>query len=399
MPFSRPNEDRVNRPASNPMARDTPVLLNTAGEVEAEIKSRRHNLIEGFSMLMAILVCLWWVAYPFGVLMGVGVADALSRLALWAGAIFVLLVSPRMHGDTPESRGLGNPMWVWRALAHGAPLRRLGLALLLGGLTLCLAMFLYANAPDAGKFLLGLPREIALAAKLNAGGSVLLFIFCLGVSAFWTVVVIRYDNFISALTVAGKMLSVLLPVILIFAFLCNGPAPFGAIDLRECGLSGVGYIFWGAIQQLLFCGYFGTRLRKGFAPGDRGNRRVRRLSVAILNGSFFGLIHINSWSLVVATWILGTFLSWAFMEDRARNLFALGIVHGVLGTCTSCFFNGAHGFHIRMRVGPWWMSEFDPMTAAVSSIVIVGLAVFLYRIARARSPEDDPSCCAAKSSG
>lgn len=373
------------------------MLLNTAGEAEPEKKSRRHNLIEGLAMLMAILVCLWWIAYPFGVLMGVGAADALSRLALWAGAIFVLLVSPRVHGDTPESRGLGNPMWVWRAVAHGAPRRRLGFALLLGGLTLCLAIFLYANAPDAGKFLLGVPREVALAAKLGAGGSVLLFTICLGVSVFWTAVVIRYDNFISALTVAGKMLAVLLPVILIFALACNGPAAFAAIDMRERGLSAIGYVFWGAIQQLLFCGYFGTRLRKGFAPAEGRQRWMRRLFVAILNGSFFGLIHINSWSLVVATWILGTFLSWVFMEDRARNLFALGIVHGVLGTCTSCFFNGAHGFHIRMRVGPWWMSEFDPMTVAVSSTIIVGLAVFLYLIARPRSPEKDPRCSAAQS--
>ena len=101
--------------------------------------------------------------------------------------------------------------------------------------------------------------------------------------------------------------------------------------------------------------------------------------MALLTGSFFGLIHINSWLLVAATWVLGSFLSWCFMQDRYRNLFALGAVHGVLGTCLGWLFHKGKGLHISLRVGPWWMRDyFDPVTLVVSSAVIVGLAVFLF---------------------
>ncbi|HPA19138.1 MAG TPA: CPBP family glutamic-type intramembrane protease [Verrucomicrobiae bacterium] len=367
-------------------------LPNTAGEPERERKSRQYNLIEGIGVMIIILVSLWWIAYPFGVLMGWRAADAVSRSILGGLFPFVLLISPWLHGDTAASRGLGSPRWVWRVMTLGHGRRRLGFALLIGALTLLMTIALYRNAPGAARFLLGIPPEIVLAARESDGGRALSFLACLLLGALWTTCVFRYDNFLSALAVAGKILAALLPVILILALAFNGTAAFTGLDVRAHGRGALGYVFWGAIQQLLFCGYFGTRLRKGFAPADEpGTFPWRRLLVAVLNGLFFGLIHINSWSLVVATWILGTFLSWAFMEDRGRNLFALGIVHGVLGSCTSWLFSRTQELHVRMRVGPWWMSPPpDPVTLAVASIIIVGLCVFVLAVLRGRRRGEDP---------
>ena len=67
----------------------------------------------------------------------------------------------------------------------------------------------------------------------------------------------------------------------------------------------------------------------------------KRLLVATLSGSCFGLIHINSYGLVMVTFLLGIFLTYVFMKDINRNLVALGFIHGLLGSSFSIFFS--HG--------------------------------------------------------
>ncbi|HMF32307.1 MAG TPA: CPBP family intramembrane glutamic endopeptidase [Candidatus Lokiarchaeia archaeon] len=85
-----------------------------------------------------------------------------------------------------------------------------------------------------------------------------------------------------------------------------------------------GYFFWGWAQQFIFLGYFNTLFTKGIK-----NKKVR----SIINGVFFGLIHIPSWGLVTLTIILGVIFSWQFSEHR--NLFAFGLIHGFGGTMAS----------------------------------------------------------------
>jgi hypothetical protein len=202
----------------------------------------------------------------------------------------------------------------------------------------------------------------------------------------------------------------------------------------------VGYFFWGCFQQLFFCAWCGTRLRKAFppsaaprlVPGKKQRLRVtlfsglaaaivlapagwlsvrslygsgaaslrllawfgsfsflagalwgwfycrdrKRLLVATLTGSFFGLIHIDSYGLVVVTWILGTILAWLAMEDRYRNLAVFGFMHGLLGTTFGNLFNVAQAGVLRVgyRVGPWNVQDQTPWVLVVP---LVCLAAYL----------------------
>ena len=98
--------------------------------------------------------------------------------------------------------------------------------------------------------------------------------------------------------------------------------------------------------------------------------------VAILNGSFFGLLHIPSWYLLAVTWFLGIFLSYVFMEDKNRNLVALGFIHGVLGSMLGWLFSSSEaegGLDIEMSVGPWNVEYLD-----VSIFIVVGVLVALF---------------------
>jgi hypothetical protein len=84
-------------------------------------------------------------------------------------------------------------------------------------------------------------------------------------------------------------------------------------------------------------------------------RDKRRLLVATLAGSFFGLIHIDSYGLVLVTFGLGTVLAYVFMEDRFRNLSALALIHGFLGSTFGKLFRSeaAGSLRVNYRVGPW----------------------------------------------
>src|SRR5678816_2462857 len=88
-------------------------------------------------------------------------------------------------------------------------------------------------------------------------------------------------------------------------------------------------------------------------------RDKKRMLVATLSGSFFGLIHIDSYGLVLVTFGLGTILAWVFMEDRYRNLSALGFIHGFLGSTFGKLFKGSAAGVLRVdyRVGPWSVDD------------------------------------------
>ena len=105
--------------------------------------------------------------------------------------------------------------------------------------------------------------------------------------------------------------------------------------------------------------------------------------VAMLNGLFFGLLHIPSWYLVGITWLLGVFLSYAFMKDENRNLVALGFIHGLLGSMLGWLFSSGSGedggLEVEMSVGPWSVDYFDITIFIVVGILItVFIAAILY---------------------
>ncbi len=369
------------------------MLQNVAGEFEREARSRRANLVEALVVMFILLATLWCLAYPLGVLMSLPEARTASRILIAALFCFVLLLSPLLHRDSLSSRGLGSPLMLLRGLRRRTLPKRLGVAGSILAAAAVLTFELYRNAAGTTRFVFAIEPAVTFHLQQTLGGRWVLLLACAALSLFWVTCIIRYDNFWPALKAALGVLAVLLPFTLLVAWAANGEAAFTRARplnlLRDC----LGYIFWGAVQQLVFSSYFGTRLRKSFAPAYQPRTWAwKRLGVALLNGSFFGLVHINSWLLVGFTSVLGTFISWLFMQDRYRNLQALGLVHGVLGTCIMWLFSRQQdALSIRLRVGPWAMPHRpDWVTLSVVGALLLALCLTLlllsqsHRFARQR---------------
>lgn len=85
-----------------------------------------------------------------------------------------------------------------------------------------------------------------------------------------------------------------------------------------------GYCVWGLFQQYVLHGYFTNRLTRVI----RGPASM--WAVPLLAGVCFAGAHALNWYLMLVTFITGI-LS-ALIYVRSRNLFFLGIAHGVVGT-------------------------------------------------------------------
>ncbi len=357
-------------------------ISNTAGEFEREAKSRRFNVIEPFAMMTYCLVLLWFVQYPFGVLMKIEAANTITTVLLTLGALYLLFVSPRIHRDTLASWGLGDPVALWRLVREGAIARRMAYGVAVALVWGALAFFFYYEWHEVAKFLFSMKRETALAMKQTAVGKAAILVLGIAMAGAFATCVIRYDNFVSALGTALKIILVLGAGLYLMAVAVSGAEAFADFRPSKFALDVFGYIFWGALQQLLFSSYFGTRFRKGFAPAaDPSEMAKKRFWVAMLNGSFFGLIHINSWGLVAGTWLLGFVLSWVFMQERNRNLIALGFIHGFLGSSVGWLFSAekAGKAAISMGVGPTHMHGFDwPTVLVVVSLIFSFIGFIVY---------------------
>ncbi len=340
--------------------------------------------MEALLVMLVLLATLWGLAYP-AVLTALPLAEAASRILIAALFLFALFISPWLHRDSLGSRGLGSPAALVRMMRRCT----LGKRLALGGFVIAaatvLTMELYRNATGTTRFVLGIEPAVTINLQRTLGGKAVLLALCGLLSLVWFTCIVRYDNWRTALRAAPGILALLLPITFLVAWAANGPAAFSQARPLNLVRNGLGYIFWGAIQQLIFCSYFGTRLRKGFAPANRPQHRAwKRLGVAVLNGLFFGVVHINSWLLVGFAWVLGICLAWAFMEERYRNLQALGLVHGVLGTCIIALFDKTgDAVTIRLRVGPWGMShQWDLTTVAAIGMLVLGLLIALLLVVR-----------------
>lgn len=356
-------------------------LANTSGELEQETKSRKYNAIEFFGAMILVLSVLWLFAYPLGVLMGIEIVNTISYIILGIAAIW-LLVSPLVHKDEFSGWGLGNPKALYTNIKNSKNPKKIALisivVLLIVGLTAALNIFWVEVAG-----FLQISENQALEFQQSAIGPVVIIAGGVAVSFLFATVLLRYDNFLSALKTALKVIGVLAALMIVCALLINGLAVFLSFDPASFALNFFGYIFWGAIQQLLFSSYFGTRVRKGFAPAEEPQYvRERRFWISLLNGFFFGLLHIPSWELMLITWLLGVFLSYVFMEDKNRNLIALGVIHGLLGSMLGWLFASpeAEGLNVEMSVGPWSVDYFDPMIFIVVGIIIAGFSAAIIYI-------------------
>lgn len=420
---------------------DVPLLVNTAGEEEREAFSRRANAIEGLAVMTFVLVVLWPVAFHFGVLRGYDIVNTVTNVLLVFGGAYLLLVAPVLHKDTRESWGLGNPRTLWRMLWTGPLPQRIALAAILLAVFAVLNYANYVNWERVLHFL-GFRGSVLVGFTSQYPGRLLTLLFGAVASGGILLFAVRYDNFLTAFRTALVIACPLLALIFLAAWLQRGPEAFARLHLVPWVLGVFGYVFWGFIQQLLFSAYFGTRFRKGFAPAPPaplpplkrrimkslliganiafaayllslvglgiayGTRSIeiaipiavgvaafpfgvlygyylcrdaKRLLVATLTGACFGLIHIDSYFLVAVTFGLGIPLSYVFMEDRKRNLVALGFVHGLLGSTFGALFSkGQSGLlEVDYGVGPW---NIEHPTYGAMIIPLLCIAAFLVLI-------------------
>lgn len=412
-----------------------PSLLNTAGEPEREARSRRWNAVEALGLASLAFFCAWPLAYGWGVLGGNRWVREAAAAPLYGIMLFAFVVSPWLHRDTAESWGLGNPRRLWRAVREGPAWRRAGLVAVVSALLAGFVWLAFAQWPQVVRAL----RLPAAALRWPETGPGTVAVLGMGAVLALPLVTcaIRYDNFLPALLTAVKVSAALVAFGLAAAIAQRGWPVVEAFDLRRYAVNVAGYFLWGWFQQLFFCAWFGTRLRKAFGPaplprpvlraaarlrlalvaglvgaatlGPAGwlwlrsqygagpvtpgllaglagfsfpigaawgwayGRDRRRLLVATLSSSFFGLTHIESYGLVLVTWVMGAILAWVFMEDRKRNIAALGLIHGCLGTTFGMLFNGPQAGVLRAsyRVGPW---NVEQATAAVLIVPVVCLA-------------------------
>lgn len=441
---SAPSTDSID---SSPDLNEVEVLVNTAGEEEREAFSRRWNALEGMGVMVLILVVLWPFGYVFGVLGDLDVVNVVANAILVLGGIFILCVAPFLHRDSTCSWGLGHPTRLWRLYRECRAAGRVLLAAVNIGLFLALIWATFLNWERILE-VIGMDHSLLRDISAEGRGRLIVLAAGAIGSFFVVTFIIRYDNFLSAFRTALFVSVPLLVVVAGVAWLHRGAAAFSHLDPVSWITDVLRYVVWGFVQQLLFSAYFGTRLRKAFGPssdpantvadGPRwtpalllgaiimlgayvlsltglnlayGSRNVpwtlpiilalfvfpfglvygwyygkdrKRLLVATLTGTCFGLIHIDSYFLVAVTFGLGIPLAYVFMEDRNRNLVALGFIHGLLGSTFGALFSeGQSGLlEVDYGVGPWNVEHPTPYVLIIPILCIaayVGLMIWSAR--------------------
>ena len=111
-----------------------------------------------------------------------------------------------------------------------------------------------------------------------------------------------------------------------------------------------GYFIWAVMQQFLLQSYFLARCLR-LTP----NRWLAVLSVALL----FAIAHIPNPVLTIATFIWGFCCCLLFL--RYRNVYTIGIAHGILGICFA--ITVPDRFHHHMRVGLGYLHYHQHLSA------------------------------------
>ncbi|MHA1731327.1 MAG: CPBP family intramembrane glutamic endopeptidase [Promethearchaeota archaeon] len=362
-------------------ASQEPRVQNVAGQWEQETKSRKWNLVEPVLAMALIQVVMWGIWFPMELANDKN-AENVAYILLGAIVLLFPIMSPFLHKDTLKGWGIGDPRHVIQKIREGDAKTK---AFFTGIVALFVVVALVALLTlweDAAGFM-GIDRDVARHMKTTPGGLAEIVLIAILLGLFVGLVVVRYDNFLHSLKVAFVVIAALgVPLLILAVFVGD----FSKVTLGGFAIGVFGYIWWGAIQQLAFASYFGSRFRKAFSPAQEledpehatreEERKLykKRAVVAILNGSFFGLIHIPSWTLVAFTILLGVILSWLFMKDQNRNLIALGFIHGFLGSMAGQFFSDDV---VEMSVGP---GAVPPNVVPWMWLVMVFVALLLVAI-------------------
>ncbi|HMF34062.1 MAG TPA: hypothetical protein VKK79_21740, partial [Candidatus Lokiarchaeia archaeon] len=238
------------------------LIQNTAGQWEQETKSRKANLIELVLAQGLLQLVMWAVWFP-NLLAGnnIGVDVAYGLLAILG--IFVLLLSPFRHRDTLKGWGIGDARYVINRLRNGGTRTRVFFISIIAILIVVAIVAFELLFPKIFHFM-GINESAAAAFQATPLGSVVVVVLAVVIALFLGIVVIRYDNFLNALKMAFVVIVILGIPLLLLALVVN-PNVLSTIDPGNFAIGFAGYIFWGALQQLLFASYFGTRFRKAFS--------------------------------------------------------------------------------------------------------------------------------------
>jgi len=305
----------------------TRVVVTAAGEEERDRLSPRANLVSAGVVLALILLGMW------------GLPRGPGDVLLAAVALYATIGARLVHRTGSEGWGLPRPFML---LAYYRSLGLRGRAWVLVGLV-GLGLWTVLAVLPAWLTVLqraGVRRYWPIQYTWLADEPLLAVLFGLGVFAVLALFVIRWDQWRSA------------PRLLLWgAVLWAGVIVIALVTGRADRLSTLAdvtripevffYSLWAVLQQYFFLGFFNGRLRRGFGPGRR------RLTAALATGAVFAVLHPPAWWLVLATFPLGVLYGWLFQEDRYRNLFVIGVTHGVAGTLYAALIPGS------MAIGPW----------------------------------------------
>ena len=117
-----------------------------------------------------------------------------------------------------------------------------------------------------------------------------------------------------------------------------------AVTFQGALLSFLMYCLWGLFQQYILNGYFVNRF-SDFLPGHPH-------AIPLLAAVFFSLAHLPNWFLMLATAAGGYVCARIYLQYR--NLYFLGLAHGVVGFFLYFVVPDTISHH--MYVGPKWFS-------------------------------------------
>ncbi|WP_299526342.1 CPBP family intramembrane glutamic endopeptidase [Winogradskyella sp.] len=83
------------------------------------------------------------------------------------------------------------------------------------------------------------------------------------------------------------------------------------------------YPIWGSIQQFLIIGLLAGNLK------DLKKVKLKKNFIILLTAVFFSIVHFPSLWLMLGTFILALFYGYIYL--KAKNIYALGLLHGWLG--------------------------------------------------------------------
>jgi hypothetical protein len=101
-----------------------------------------------------------------------------------------------------------------------------------------------------------------------------------------------------------------------------------------------GYLIWAVMQQFLLQIYFLLRLTR-LLPG--------KVAPILVAAGLFSLAHLPNPVLTPVTMVWGTIACLLFL--RYRNIFTLGLAHGILGICVAVVVPDSIIHHMRVGIG------------------------------------------------